>query len=369
MDAYFERVHVLYPFLHERSFRARYEEFWVADGDQSSTDSSWLALLNLVFASGSEFSCIDRQDDMSKSVTPYIQCAKKIILSHGLGNPNLQLVQALLILCHYLQGTLELEECWNFVGLMIRNAESIGLHINPADIGYTRPVSRELRKRVWWGCVVLDRTLSMKLGRPCSISLADAHAIDLPCEVDDQYIEENSTTPRQPSGRFSRLSFFNQTIKLSYVIDGVLSTLYSHTPKKQGDHNLVQNRTEEGTVIGNVALLDGQLQAWWNDVPLHLKQEPELPDDVDFQRQRSVLRIRFLSIRLLLQRPAFLLLVNNKCRDDFTKAVAIASSNVCVSTAEETVRLIDSRYHRQMLNSLQYNLHCKSLSLLNTRIL
>ncbi|KAK5308935.1 hypothetical protein LTR93_012312, partial [Exophiala xenobiotica] len=50
VDAYFERVHVLYPFLHERSFRARYEQLWVSHSQQQvQTKPSWLAVANLVF--------------------------------------------------------------------------------------------------------------------------------------------------------------------------------------------------------------------------------------------------------------------------------------------------------------------------------
>ncbi|KAK5312441.1 hypothetical protein LTR93_011337 [Exophiala xenobiotica] len=363
VDAYFGRVHVLYPFLHEGSFRARYEQLWIAHSqrDQAQTESSWLAVANLVFAYGCEFASSEEQVHFSQRAAPFIERAKSIILSHVFSNTDIELVQALLLLSHYLQGTLELDKCWNFVGLMVRNAISLGLHIKLARNVGLSTVDKEFRKRLWWGCVVLDRTVSMKFGRPPSIVVADSNSVDIPLEVDDQYITDHSTTPRQPLGRPSRISFFVQTIRLSNIIHGILSTLYSATRNVVRKHDetssLSRSMMEESSIIGDVLNLDGQLRGWWEDLPPHLKQQPAIPDDIDFERQRKVMRIRFLQMRLLLQRPLFLFLANNRYSDEFTKAAVIASSNVCIKAAKETIELIKSHYDGHMLNSLWYNLY------------
>ncbi len=367
IDAYFERVHVLYPFLHEGSFRAHYEQLWADPDFSRPSETSWLALANLVFAYGCEFCRAGQTDEFDKHALAFIERAKSIILSLVFRSADLPLVQALLLLCHYLQGTLALNECWNFAGLMIRNAISIGLHVNPTDDGNLLPVEKESRKRLWWGCLVLDRTLCMKLGRPPSIRSTDAHEVDLPLEVDDQYIVDTSLVPPQPSGRPSRISFFVQTIKQSHIIDCILAKVYLANPKvqKRQDQTLLSHRTDESSVLGDAFLLDGQLQAWWNEMPPHLREEPALPDGIDFQRQRRVMRIRFLQIRLLLQRPIFLLFSKDQINDEFMRAGAIASSRVCVSAAQETIQLIHQGYNRQLLNSLWYNLHCKCSSPFN----
>ncbi|KAK5332102.1 hypothetical protein LTR93_001107 [Exophiala xenobiotica] len=363
VDAYFERVHVLYPFLHEGSFQARYEQLWVAhsQGEQAQTESSWLVVANLVFAYGCEFASLGEQAHFSQRAAPFVERAKSIILSYVFGNTNMDHVQTLLLLSHYLQGTLELDKCWTFVGLMIRNAISLGLHINPSHDAGLSTIDKEFRKPLWWGCVVLDRTISMKFGRPPSIVLTDANAVDMPLEVDDQYITDHSSAPRQPLGRPARMSFFVQTIRLSNIIHGILSLLYSTTRrvarKQEEATSLSRNMMEESSMVGDVLVLDGQLRAWWEDLPSYLKQQPAFPDDIDFQRQRNVMRIRFLQMRLLLQRPSFLLFANNRSSDKFIKAVVIASSNVCVEAAQETIGLIKSHYDRHMLNSLWYNLH------------
>ncbi|KAF2092500.1 hypothetical protein NA57DRAFT_50066, partial [Rhizodiscina lignyota] len=213
VDAYFERVHILYPFLHETTFRADYELMWSPETSHAlKSDTAKSAILNIVFGYGCEFSHALPEHDIFDKASPFVSRARNIIFSHVFKNTDLALVQAMLLLSHYLQGILELNECWNLVGLMIRSAISIGLHQNPSEDKSLTPVEKEIRKRVWWGCFILNRTLSMKFGRPPSIMVDDALNVDLPFDVDDQYITEPSAIPRQPSSRPSRTTFFTQTV-------------------------------------------------------------------------------------------------------------------------------------------------------------
>lgn len=301
VDAYFERVHILYPFIHESSFRAEYELMWsLEDPASQSIDSAKVAILNLVFAYGCEFCQTLPEQDIFSRAAPFVARARKIIFSHTYKNTDFALVQAMLLLSHYLQGTLELNECWILVGLMVRSAVSIGLHQDPTDRGSLTSVEREMRKRLWWGCFILDRTLSMKYGRPPSINTDDAMAVDFPLEVDDQYISESAIIPRQPSNRPSRITFFSQTIKLSFIIDKTLSELYL-TPRKKRSNNIsspkpsASSNEDEYCMLSRTVYLDGKIQAWWNDMPKHLRVEPEQMDGLDFQRQRCVVRIRYES--------------------------------------------------------------------------
>jgi hypothetical protein len=66
------------------------------------------------------------------------------------------LVQYLLILGQYLQGTQKSVQAWTTHGLAISAAYQLGLHSPDANQGYS-PLEREIRKRTWFGCVLLDR--------------------------------------------------------------------------------------------------------------------------------------------------------------------------------------------------------------------
>jgi hypothetical protein len=79
------------------------------------------------------------------------------------GRGSLELVQTLLLTAQYLQSTQMWGMCWNLVGLAVRLAQGIGLHLNPSDSSKhsgaqsSSLLDEEMRRRVWGGCVTLDR--------------------------------------------------------------------------------------------------------------------------------------------------------------------------------------------------------------------
>jgi len=90
------------------------------------------------------------------------------------------LVQFLLLTGQYLQGTQRSVEAWTVHGLAVKGALQLGLHSTAASSRFA-PLDQEFRKRTWFGCVVLDRTLSMTFGRPSAIP-DDYIRIQLPCK-------------------------------------------------------------------------------------------------------------------------------------------------------------------------------------------
>jgi hypothetical protein len=70
------------------------------------------------------------------------------------------IVQYLLLMGQYLQGTQKSVEAWAVHGLAVKAAFQLGLHSSEASKAFS-PLDREIRKRVWFGCVVLDRYVHM----------------------------------------------------------------------------------------------------------------------------------------------------------------------------------------------------------------
>ncbi|KAK7892773.1 hypothetical protein LTR67_007010 [Exophiala xenobiotica] len=371
IDAYFLHVHRLYPFVHEPSFRSKYDHMWVqASNEHVEPEPRWMGLLNIVFAHGCEFCDSLPQEGSPAVASEFLNRTRKIVYAHVFREGSLELIQALLLMSHYLQGTMELNECWSLVGLMIRTSVSLGFHMNPPESVHS-VVEQEMRKRVWWGCYIIDRTLSMKFGRPISTQGAHLYTVDLPLEVDDQYITESSAQPRQPEGRPSLIVFFIQTIKQQSVIENILSNLYNGCPSSTPNVKPLRS-------LGQLVVLDDELLSWWDNLPAHLKCEPDLPDGPDFRRQRNVIYIRqgypdsfllqfpptvlmfpsrYLNTRLLLHRHAFLIFCRQRVEDEFHQAVAVASSRCCIAAARDTIKTIHREYSRRLLNSLWYSLH------------
>lgn len=65
-------------------------------------------------------------------------------------------VQYLLILGQYLQGTQKSVQAWTTHGLAVIAAFQLGLHSPDANQGFSS-LEREIRKRTWFGCIMLDR--------------------------------------------------------------------------------------------------------------------------------------------------------------------------------------------------------------------
>lgn len=59
-------------------------------------------------------------------------------------------------MAQYRQGTQRSDQAWNLHGLAVRAAIQLGLHSRADSSGFG-PVEAEIRKRTWFGCMILDR--------------------------------------------------------------------------------------------------------------------------------------------------------------------------------------------------------------------
>ena len=174
---YFTRVQRMYPILHERAFRQQYECLWrsVSGSNAGAVGCSGLckhetqgkifpSTVYTVFALASLFESGTPEANM-REAEDYFRLAQEIdfldILDYEV---RIELVQLGLLMGFYLQSTERFSKCWNITGLTIRMAQNMGLHLEINDArrkGLLAPnatqVDCEMRSRVWYGCVLLDR--------------------------------------------------------------------------------------------------------------------------------------------------------------------------------------------------------------------
>jgi hypothetical protein len=287
VDAYFKYRHPLNPYLHEHSFRTRYERLWLSEdlGGEAATEENlgWFGLVNLVFAFGCDHAkALGR---VSVDRTRFFKRGKAFVFSGVLQPSRIELVQALLLMGQYLHGSLELNTCWTVVGLAIRMAQGLGLHLDPSNFT-SEIVQQEVRKRVWWGCFVIDRILSMKVGRPPTIHDDVNIKVGLPLAIDDEYLT-NDKGPIQPQEIPSKLDFLLQVIPLCRLIDRIRETLYSG-----GQVDLSKQRMADIPTLLSLSIqLDGEFIFWEKKLPPHLRFNSEI-QDWHFARQRSTLFMR-----------------------------------------------------------------------------
>jgi transcriptional regulatory protein GAL4 len=157
VDAYFRCYHTTYPFLHEPLFRA------LVQGKSPRPDrNSWIILYNAVLAIGAW--CIGDDDSVMDDFF-YRKVAQFSEESSIFESGNLAMVQGLLLLSNYAQKRNRPNTGWNYLGLAVRMALSLGLHKEFPNWEIT-PLQREMRRRVWWGLFIFDSGASITFGRP-----------------------------------------------------------------------------------------------------------------------------------------------------------------------------------------------------------
>lgn len=142
----------------------KYAQLWSSedakgiDGDLSDVNEVIFAsTLNLIFSIGCQFSHSVAPQHKVAIADDFYQRSRKIFVYDMLDSISVSLVQMLVLTGVYLQSTQYASRCWNVIGLAIRTAQSLGLHL---DMTKTRPesqVNREMRRRIWHSCVVMDK--------------------------------------------------------------------------------------------------------------------------------------------------------------------------------------------------------------------
>ncbi len=168
IDAYFSNYHTTYPFLHEATFRAQYSELV-----KRPEKHSWHMLLNTVLALGA-WTTGDENSDLDDV---FYREASRYSHDHSIfESGSLTLVQALILLSNYVQKRNKPNTGWNYLGLAVRMALSLGFHREFPEWKISL-LQREMRRRVWWGLFIFDSDASMTFGR--AILLPDKDMVDV----------------------------------------------------------------------------------------------------------------------------------------------------------------------------------------------
>lgn len=187
IESYFERVHLFFPMIEERKFWSVY-----LYGDRK--DSSWLALLNMVFALGSLAS--STSDNEAHYV--YFNRSRQHLTLESFGSGNLEVLQALAIMSGYYMHYLNRpNEAHSLMGGTLRMATALGLHREYSDSskserhtnlhvlapGEADSISPEMRRRIWWSLFCLDSWASTTTGRPSLGRMGPSITVLLPGQV------------------------------------------------------------------------------------------------------------------------------------------------------------------------------------------
>ncbi|KEF63060.1 uncharacterized protein A1O9_01036 [Exophiala aquamarina CBS 119918] len=326
MDLYWKYVHILYPHLDKEQTQKNYEQIWNGCDDNSVSDEqSLLCLLNIIFALSSQIDTQIAFEDRGSVAAMYYDRAYELMDIRDTG--SIRAVQSFLLLGQYFQSTNEPHPCWIFVGLGIRTAQSLGLHQAETSQRVPDVRTREILRRVWHGCILMDRILSMTYGRPCSIGPNATNSVPLPRPMDQEYVPvgvDLRYASRGTEGRPSFVDFYILSLKLYDFLDDVLFNYHTvETPNDQQPRDALQNAhlgqcsTERITAVFE---LERRLSKWEASIPEHLRIHKRPAGAVGVEailyRQAVVLHQRHIYVRLLLLRPILSTVIGSERYDE-----------------------------------------------------
>lgn len=296
---YWDFIHPMFPVLHKATFLKRYEQFWTSEasspvtktGDLDVEEIIFVSTMNLVFALGCKFSPLVASVQKASVADGFYQQSRQLFHFDILDSASIPLVQALVLTGVHLQSTRYASRCWNTVGLAIRVAQSIGLHVDHG--AKISQVEREMRRRIWHTCVNLDRLLAMTFGRPTMIG--KSHNVPVPAMIDDDYLSR-TVEGAQPEDTPSHLGLFVSSCTLLELLGDVLSFLSeSGNSSKTIDEASIPDQS--GELVMRVLDLNHRLNQFSVGVPAYLslpERSQSFSSDPNYVKlQQQVLYCRY----------------------------------------------------------------------------
>ncbi|KAK8917850.1 putative transcriptional regulatory protein [Metarhizium anisopliae] len=221
ITAYFTTIHIAYPFIPESRFMQDYKALRDQDSPQTQNDT--------ICAIGAYYRTLPGKDETDDGLhEKYFLCALTLAPTTNLER-SLAQVSLLLARCFYLLVVCRTESCWTILGQAVRVAQSIGLHVENDDIDHTKlnhSLEIEERRRVWYSIYVLDRLLSLQLGRPPAIHDDDFN-VPLPARASDAEIDWTGDVIQEKTDNTpSSGDYFLAVIAFSGIVGRVLRGLY-----------------------------------------------------------------------------------------------------------------------------------------------
>ncbi|KUJ16925.1 uncharacterized protein LY89DRAFT_707337 [Mollisia scopiformis] len=370
IERYFGDTGLLFPYIHEQAFLDTYNE--IKANDFTKIRRTWLGLLNMIMAMATSTTVENglSADKRAQASDIYYLRAAGLCEKQIMRGTSLEIVQYLLLTSQYLQGTQRSVEAWTVHGLAVKGALQLGLHSTAAASRFSS-LDQEFRKRTWFGCVVLDRTLSMTFGRPATIP-DDYIRIPLPRSL--LRVGNSEEYDANDHEREVSVDFFNATITLYKIMWNVINELY-------GGNIGCGTPTTVLNTVSQLFSIEQQLGEWQLLLPPSLGlcnvndlfQPPDLANSIPspIDRFQVILKLRYCNLRTLLHRPIlvkFLDIIGKASPNsdagevNLLQQIGSNSIQICVQSSMDIVAIVramvtGSGAHRSRLGAWWFSLY------------
>ncbi|KAF2152253.1 hypothetical protein K461DRAFT_321290 [Myriangium duriaei CBS 260.36] len=271
----------------------------------------------------------------------YVQRAKQLLQDElSAPTPQIPTIQGLLILggAHCAMG--KSSEGWLYTGMAFRMMVDIGLHLRTtklAELERRTPAETETRRRLYNSAFLWDKTLSLALGRPPTLTERPYPTEDILDKYDDYIlwqpvhaIEVTESLPQRPG---YHTTVFCAFCRIHEITTDMLL--------------LFSDATNHETLPTQIADLDSRLRQWYADIPNAIKIE-----DTSGLAQSSAphivsLNLMYHTLQILLRRPYLSTTTDDTSRD------RTLTSSIVHSTAIYAIHALYTRTFPQKLMTYQ----------------
>lgn len=280
---YHDLVWVILPTHDWTSFKQDYNAIWI--GSSTTTTTKPLhCMINMALALGSQFSKAVPPGERKRMGQTFWERALELYDPRLQQGASLEGVQCFLMMGLFLQSTHQSHQCWMIVGSAVRMAQSLGLHLCRTTAQNEDIRHVEMMRKVWHGCVFMDRVMSMTFGRPSMIANWLYDSVPLPVMIDEDLLgKQCRPSTSRPDGVTPTIAFFIKSVELYSIVNDSLLELYMRQPQKE---------SEEAEHVASVLQFDDRLVRWFQSVPDALCYSSGSPENSVLQRQCIVLRAR-----------------------------------------------------------------------------
>ncbi|KAF2822877.1 hypothetical protein CC86DRAFT_396455 [Ophiobolus disseminans] len=361
---YYETVHPSFPLVPD-IFEAEFYKWLQARKNDGSLPVShmWRAQLNLIFAIGAKYSHLigaDWQGD-DRDHLFYMNRATHLLnfkdTAMIISCPDIKLVQATGSLAFYFLVIGHVSRAWIMIGVSIRLALALGLHLRNED-----PTASESRKETlihtWWSIHSIECLVSTMTGRPPVIAFEDCTVPlprSLPGEQPDSRDPSRHATKRRTdhnasqTGKGNHISendrwpstqsrYFIGHIRIMVLVQKTLIELYSpRTATKSWQFiqgKILELLDELAEWKANASIGDSLADGHVGKVKGKGKQK------ADLDREHFLLKTDYWSTKILITRPC-LCRIERRIRNesDFSADFNTTTAKECVEAALEITHL------------------------------
>ncbi|KAL2844354.1 fungal-specific transcription factor domain-containing protein [Aspergillus pseudoustus] len=351
MKIFCDEVHILYPLLNPRALWEQYDLFW-KDHITSPSGSRQFnrerrvslsqILICLAIGRCTASPRVAGQGGRHSAGWSFYSAALELFgdlldCFEECSN-QLLLLQTLSLMVIYLFRLDVVSKAQKVLALTISHAYHLGLHRSQSD-GHSMGLSEtEMSRRVWWCLYILDRRLAIEGGHPFLISDVDVNTpFPLLSGQDFDAPEPESARPSssQPAGSLdpTPIPYFIAMSEYSKVLGRVWEAVYSPGSGSNLNASLC-------------AHLEHLLFCVQKQIPPIFRYYPDAepnaqPDAAPWwlTKQQALMRIRWLSLRVLIRKPMLQKSMSGATSDPWTFENDAISLQIMKNVIEESIRL------------------------------